>query len=172
MPDNPHPSVPDIDAKLELLLTGYVNVEPPAGAAERWRRTLRQPPRRDRFLGLGARAWAAACALCLAGALALAGAAWNRNTAPVPPIVFVPPPAPLSLPAAQPVPAKSGEPLPPLRMVAAVPPDARALHPTAQELLLDHLVAHQPGALTQLFAEPVFQPLTPSEDTKERGENP
>lgn len=164
MPDNPHPSVPDIDAKLELLLTGFVNVEPPAGAAERWRRTLRHPGRRDRFLGLSARGWAAACALCLTGMLVLAGAAWRRFAAPVPQVVFAPPaPAPPVVSVS--VPARAAR-LP----STAPPPDARVLHPTAQERLLARLVADQPGALSQLFAGPEFQPPNPPDDAKLTGE--
>lgn len=156
MPDERHPD--PLEPALDALLNSYAAVSPTAEAEARWRLNLRLAPGPDRCLGLSARSWALACAVCLLLTCGLAGLAWRqawaRSAPPAPRIVFSPPPAPVFITPA----AVRPEPKPALvRMVQStimpvvVPKSSRVAVPTPQEILLTRLVEEKPAVLAQML---------------------
>lgn len=150
---DPHPDW--IESAINDVLIARAAAAPAPEAVERWRRSLRMRPKPERCLGLSARSWAAACAVCLllAGAMAATAAlAWRGHAVQPPHVVFAPPAAPaISAPAAHP-PATAHEIAPPATPAAViVPASARVASPTPQEQLLSRLAAEQPATLAELF---------------------
>lgn len=151
----PDPPPNGIESAIDELLVSRAAVEPPPEAVERWRRSLRRRPAPERCLGLSARSWAAACAVCLllAGALAaMATIAWRDHAVEPPRVVFAPPAAPVIMAQAAPPPIIARQTTrSPNPAAVIVPASARVASPTAQEQLLTRLAAQQPATLAELL---------------------